>query len=711
MDSHSANSFNENLKEILFSLDKKVFYLLITFQAILCFGLQNFCSIKNETSFFTIFEFIQIFCLFILVLFYLKVNDNRVGDFLFSAAVIGFDITSLLLFYKYSLEDSNYFRVMYQFICFGLISMNIKSNLNKYFFIFLLALKIIILSIIFQNYNFKESRIVIFLDFFMIIYSFAMILVNRIIKSIFQESLIELSDKNFLMEKKLKNIFNSMKYPVFSIDLKQKEIYFNSSFFNFIDENFRNEEFNTSHLLIPESDNSNLYLNLIRNLKSEEKSFIYKFYGKDQMEQKKCQAFIVKIFILNKIFDKFKFKSQSTPNTLNLFNFFKEKTTFPTQNCFIEKGEYILDCGFSEKIIEFSWKNSSFTDNEEVFDFMFNDITALKEPQLDDNNLCKMRTPILTQNLETPLKSITFYTKKLASKIKFVKSVKNILDINELHNDIYIIEGLEKYVSCLINDLKEHNNHDLDLEIKLEFFELRKIIEDVFHIIKSLISSNPNKKNINLVLNIDENLPKLIKSDPYRIKQLLVNLLSNSYQFTNFGFIKLNIKYEKTNNKTSYDEIKFSVEDTGVGVNKELQTKLFENYQGNSVKSGLSICKKIVCKLGNSIDYIGKNKLTSFNFTLYNLCCSLFKLDSTNNNSNYVTSSISDELDNSKNINLTISDEHTKILVNRNHKLEIIKEHPNPKEEETQRIVTYDFPENNNLSLISNSQMSDDDNK
>ena len=493
MDSHSANSFNENLKEILFSLDKKVFYILITFQAILCFGLQNFCSIKNETSFFTIFEFIQIFCLFILVLFYLKVNDNRVGDFLFSAAVIGFDITSLLLFYKYSLEDSNYFRVMYQFICFGLISMNIKSNLNKYFFIFLLALKIIILSIIFQNYNFKESRIMIFLDFFMIIYSFAMILVNRIIKSIFQESLIELSDKNFLLEKKLKNIFNSMKYPVFSIDLKQKEIYFNSSFFNFIDENFRNEEFNTSHLLISESDNSNLYLNLIRNLKSEEKSFIYKFYGKDQMEQKKCQAFIVKIFILNKIFDKFKFKSQSTPNTLNLFNFFKEKTTFPTQNCFIEKGEYILDCGFSEKIIEFSWKNSSFTDNEEVFDFMFNDITALKEPQLDDNNLCKMRTPILTQNLETPLKSITFYTKKLASKIKFVKSVKNILDINELHNDIYIIEGLEKYVSCLINDLKEHNNHDLDLEIKLEFFELRKIIEDVFHIIKSLISSNPNK--------------------------------------------------------------------------------------------------------------------------------------------------------------------------------------------------------------------------
>ena len=57
---------------------------------------------------------------------------------------------------------------------------------------------------------------------------------------------------------------------------------------------------------------------------------------------------------------------------------------------------------------------------------------------------------------------------------------------------------------------------------------------------------------------------------------------------------------------------------------------------------------------------------------------------------------------------LTISDENTNILGKRNHKLEIIKEHHNPKEEETQRIVSDILSKNNSSSIITISQMSDD---
>ena len=474
--------------------------------------------------------------------------------------------------------------------------------------------------------------------------------------------------------------------------------------------NFRNRVFGTIHLFCSESNYSNLsnlYLNFMRNLKSDEKSFLDQFYEKDETEQKKCQAFKIKILILNRIFDKFQLKSQSKPSSLNLFNFFKEKNTFLMENCIIKKEEYRMDCGFSEKIIETTWKKSLYNDNQEVLDFLFNDITSLKNPQLNDNNFSKKSTAIMTQIIEIPLNSINFYTKKLASKLETIKSDQNILDIDQIHNDIYIIEGLEMYVTCLINNLEEQNKPDLDLEIKLELIELREIIEDVFHILKSLKSSNLNKKNINLILNIDENIPKSIISDSYRIKQLLVNLLSNSFKFTNFGYIKLNVKYEKSTSKTSYDEIKFSVEDTGVGVNQELQTKLSEKYEGNSNKSGLSICKKIVRKLGDSIGCVSKNKLTTFNFTLYNFCDPT-RLDLTKDNSNYITSTISDEQDNSKNINSTISDENTNILGKRNHKLEIIKEHHNPKEEETQRIVSDILSKNNSSSIITISQMSDD---
>ena len=120
-----------------------------------------------------------------------------------------------------------------------------------------------------------------------------------------------MKDKNFYLEKKLNNIFNSIKYPVISIDLKRKEIYFNSSFLNFMSDNFRNELFGTNHLFSSDINYSNLfsnecnyskiYLNLIRNLKSDEKSFLDHMIDNDETDKKKCQAFIVKILIFLRI--------------------------------------------------------------------------------------------------------------------------------------------------------------------------------------------------------------------------------------------------------------------------------------------------------------------------------------------------------------------------------------------------------------------------
>ena len=197
-----------------------------------------------------------------------------------------------------------------------------------------------------------------------------MIFVNRIIKTILVDTLTKSMDKNFFLGKKLENILNSMKYSVCSIDLNQNEIYFNSSFYNFMNNNFRNRVFGTIHLFCSESNYSNLsnlYLNFMRNLKSDEKSFLDQFYDKDDTKQKKFQPFIVKILILNRIFDKFKLKNKSTPSTLNLLKFFKEKNSFLTENCIIKKEEYRMDSGFSEKIIEISWKKSFYNDNQENY--------------------------------------------------------------------------------------------------------------------------------------------------------------------------------------------------------------------------------------------------------------------------------------------------------------------------------------------------------
>ena len=107
MDRYSTNSLNENIEEILFSLDKKVFYILITFQAIFLIGLQIISSITNEISFYSNFVYTQIIILTFLVIIYFLVNDNSVGDSFFSATIIGFDITIMFFAFKLSKEDSN----------------------------------------------------------------------------------------------------------------------------------------------------------------------------------------------------------------------------------------------------------------------------------------------------------------------------------------------------------------------------------------------------------------------------------------------------------------------------------------------------------------------------------------------------------------------------------------------------------------------------
>ena len=83
-------------------------------------------------------------------------------------------------------------------------------------------------------------------------------------------------------------------------------------------------------------------------------------------------------------------------------------------------------------------------------------------------------------------------------------------------------------------------------------------------------------------------------------------------------------------------------------------------------------------------------------------------MDSSKDNSKYLISTISDEHDNSMCNTLRILDEERNIIKKRNKKLEIIKEHPNTKEEETQRIISDNLSKNNNLSLINISQKSDE---
>ena len=131
-----------------------------------------------------------------------------------------------------------------------------------------------------------------------------------------------------------------------------------------------------------------------------------------------------------------------------------------------------------------------------------------------------------------------------------------------------------------------------------------------------------NKKHIDIKLdktNYRDNF--ILKTDPFRLKQVLTNLLDNAFKYTEIGFVKFGYKIldeEKT--------VKFFVSDTGIGIPKDKQKEIFKRfnklepdksklYRGTGL--GLTITRNIVNKLGGNILLISEiNKGSTFYFTL-----------------------------------------------------------------------------------------------
>ena len=87
--------------------------------------------------------------------------------------------------------------------------------------------------------------------------------------------------------------------------------------------------------------------------------------------------------------------------------------------------------------------------------------------------------------------------------------------------------------------------------------------------VKSMLKFQCSKKGINLICEISDRVKNIeITTDPRRLQQILLNLLSNAFKFTYQGYIKLRIDLGKTG-------IKFEVEDTGVGIKKNEISKTF----------------------------------------------------------------------------------------------------------------------------------------
>ncbi len=142
------------------------------------------------------------------------------------------------------------------------------------------------------------------------------------------------------------------------------------------------------------------------------------------------------------------------------------------------------------------------------------------------------------------------------------------------------------------------------LELEEIDFDLRTMLKDI----TNLMLIQMDRKGIELILNIDHEVPSLLKSDPGRIRQVITNLLGNAVKFTSHGEIVLRVDIVK-----QFDDralLKFSVSDTGIGIAPENLDTLFQPFtQADSSTTrkyggtglGLNISKQLADLLGGEI--------------------------------------------------------------------------------------------------------------
>ncbi len=157
----------------------------------------------------------------------------------------------------------------------------------------------------------------------------------------------------------------------------------------------------------------------------------------------------------------------------------------------------------------------------------------------------------------------------------------------------------------IINDILDFSKIDAGhLELEQQSFSLPEIIEDVL----DLLSSKSQAQGLELLYEAEPNTPSQIISDPTRLNQVLLNLISNAIKFTHEGEVSLSIKEIKRIGQVS--QLQFSIRDTGIGIPPEKVDTLFKpfvqvdasttrKYGGTGL--GLAICIKLVQLMGGNI--------------------------------------------------------------------------------------------------------------
>ncbi|PRD56672.1 PAS domain S-box protein [Sphingobacterium gobiense] len=169
----------------------------------------------------------------------------------------------------------------------------------------------------------------------------------------------------------------------------------------------------------------------------------------------------------------------------------------------------------------------------------------------------------MSHEIRTPLNGVIGFSDLLLKTPLTEVQAQYLSYINESGNTLLSI----------INDILDFAKIESG---KLELFIERYNVYDLASHVVNVIRYQAQQKSLELLLDIELGLPKIIWIDEARIKQVLINLLGNAVKFTDQGEIEFKIRKLKSNDKTI--TLRFSVRDTGIGITTEKQQRIFDAF-------------------------------------------------------------------------------------------------------------------------------------
>lgn len=203
----------------------------------------------------------------------------------------------------------------------------------------------------------------------------------------------------------------------------------------------------------------------------------------------------------------------------------------------------------------------------------------------------------MSHEIRTPMNAI----------MGFSQLAQNCEDQAEQQLYLHKISASSRILLGILNDILDFSKVESG---RLELEKIRFSLSELLQQIRDIFSEQARQKRLELQFSVQPGLPDALIGDPLRLCQILMNLVGNAIKFTGRGSVTVLVDQVESSDTDQSIAIKFSVNDTGIGLTKEQQNKLFQAFsQADSSTSrkfggtglGLSIAQRLVQLMGGQI--------------------------------------------------------------------------------------------------------------